>query len=113
MSMRFRLDHAGIKQVAAMPVVRDYTDAAANAAAEIARSTAPVATGAYQRSIKAKRTGRRYAKARLSARDFKAWWIEYGAGPSPVRGGRTFPARHVLARSARAVGLRVHDRRGG
>lgn len=64
-------------------------------------------TGHYIRAL------RYYPKRRpglvvyVVANDFKSHWIEWGAGPSPRRGGESFPARNILWRAARATGLRL------
>lgn len=113
MSTRFRVNKKGIAELKALPGVRAYTTAVADVGANVARAVSPIDTGQYRRSIGARQTGRKYARARVFARDFKAWWIEYGAGPSPVRGGRPFAARHTLATGIKATGVRYRDLRGG
>lgn len=108
--MKARLDPAGIRALARDPQLRRQAIAAAAEAARLARASAPRRTGHYAASIRAV-PGTRPGDppAFLTATDFKALWIERGAGPSPVRRGRPFPARHVLARAARAAGLTVKE----
>jgi hypothetical protein len=71
----------------------------AEAAAEavpLAKSYAPVRSGAYRDSIKAVVAGK---FAYLVATDFKAHWIEFGSVHNP--------AHAPLRRGAQAAGLRV------
>lgn len=64
-------------------------------AAAAARSFAPVRTGAYRDSIQVVKDGR---KVYLSAKDFKANWIEFGSINNPPSA--------PLRRGVRAAGLK-------
>jgi hypothetical protein len=101
--MRASIDSRAVRDLAREPGTGQAVAAAAAQVAAAARTLAPVRTGAYQRSIAVLR---RSGYAYVTARDFKAGWIERGAGPSPVRGGRPFPARRVLERAVTGRGLR-------
>lgn len=70
---------------------------AAQAIAEIARATGPVASGDYVAGISAQKTKR---GARVIASDYKSAWIEFGV---PSRG---IPAQFVLRRAVDAAGLK-------
>ena len=71
-----------------MPEIRTITEDAATQVAQIARSMAPVLTGAYQRGILTQQTK---DGARVLATDEKSAWIEFGI---PSRG---IPARWILS----------------
>ena len=79
--------------------------AQAKAAAVAARSIAPVATGDYRNSIEGE-SGVEGGKAigRVSARDFKSGWIEFGTSK--------WAAHAVLRRAIDAIGLRMTGGRG-
>lgn len=111
--MRHTINRRGIQQVQMEPYMHAAMHAYARVAANYARSRAPVSSGFYKASIDVRQMGFRWARARFYARDFKAGWIERGAGPSPVRGGHAFRARHTLAEAAIAAGMRFDDRYAG
>lgn len=111
--MRSNINQQGIRKLQMEPLMHAAMTASAEAVADVARATAPVHSGHYKSSIEARHMGYRYARARVYSRDFKAYWMEYGAGPSPVRGGHRFRARHVLRDATVAVGLRWDDRYAG
>ena len=71
--------------------------------AEIARSTAPVVTGAYRDGISAQKTPH---CARVIASDNKSSWIEFGI-PS-----RNQPARFILRRAVDSLGLKFKKGHG-
>jgi hypothetical protein len=68
-----------------------------------ASTIAPKRTGHYMRALAVvRRRARGDTSVYVAAKDFKAHWIEWGAGPSPVRRGRPFLARHTLEIATRA-----------
>lgn len=111
--MRSNVNRKGVQMLAYKPEMHVAVTAWANIAADIAKAKAPKSSGHYAASIQARHMGYRYARARIYSRDFKAYWIEFGAGPSPVRHGRPFRARHVLSEAAIAAGLKFDPVVGG
>lgn len=79
---------------------REITDYLLKLAREIvgtATIIAPKRTGHYVRGLSVvRRRARGDTSVYVAAKDFKSHWIEWGAGPSPVRNHRPFRARHVL-----------------
>ncbi|GAB3952548.1 hypothetical protein GCM10029976_090940 [Kribbella albertanoniae] len=104
--MRFSVDHKGIAAMKREPFMHVSIQAAAEVVAETIPALAPHRSGHYDASIDAVHMGYADARARVYVRDFKWNWIEFGAGPSPVRGGRTFPARGPMRRACIVCGLR-------
>lgn len=100
--MRFEPDEEAVKTLGNDRHVIGYIREVASMVRATAYGLGPKRTGHYTRSIKVvirrKRPG---VEVYVVADDFKAHWIEWGAGPSPYRGWRPFRARHVLARSVR------------
>lgn len=112
--MRSNVNRKGIALLQYEGQMHAAMTAYAEIAADTARSIAPKATGHFAASIEARHMGFKYARGRLYAHDFKAFWIEHGAGPSPVRGYRPFRARHVLEEAVRLTGMRFEQAyRGG
>lgn len=107
------INRANIQRLAQLPTVHAHVAVAAEEIATAARAASPKRSGHFANSIEARPMGYRFARARVYARDFKWLWIEYGAGPSPVRGGRPFRAIHPLEKGVRATGLRWDDRYAG
>ncbi len=107
--MRHRITKKGIQQLNYEPQMHAAMQRTAAQVAATARSMAPKRTGTYAASIESRLMGYRWARARVYARDFKAHWMEHGAGASPVRGGRSFPAHNVLEQATKANGLRWEE----
>lgn len=70
-------------------------------------------TGHYKAGLKVERVNYPSPHLTVAATDFKSHWLEWGAGPSPYRGGRPFLARHPLERAMRASGLTFKASRRG
>jgi hypothetical protein len=85
-----------------LPELHRTTRDAADAAASIARSMAPVDEGDYVAGIEVQDTPG--GGARVLASDQKSAWIEFGI---PSRG---IPANFVLRRAAEAAGLSFKKR---
>jgi hypothetical protein len=111
--MRFVLDHKGIAMLKREPQMHVYTQAVAEVVGATVPNIGPRRTGHYDASIDVVHMGYSDARVRVYVRDFKAFWIEYGAGPSPVRGGRPFVARAPLRTAVVINGLRFDDRYRG
>lgn len=111
--MRHTVNKRGIKQLSYEPDMHMAMQQVAQAVASIVRATAPAHSGHYKASVSTQRMGFKWARSRVYVRDFKAYWIEYGAGPSPVRGGRPFPAHHTMRNAVISAGLRFDDRYRG
>lgn len=77
-----------------------------------AKTIAPKRLGYYVESIGV-RLQRRPLVVYVYAADFKAHWIEWGAGPSPYRDGKPFRPRHTLQRALEMSGLRLVKARKG
>lgn len=105
--MKFRVDKKGVLALKREPQMHVFVNAVGNIVGDAVPAFAPRRTGHYDASVEPSHMGFADARCRVYARDFKAWWIEFGAGPSPVRGGRSFPAREPLRNAARALGLDV------
>lgn len=80
---------------------------------DVAKSIAPVESGAYRDSIQVKGVGGRIY---LTATDFKAWWIEYGTAGAEGSTGKGRHWRHAhtptfatLRRSVKESGLRLDE----
>lgn len=112
MANRFSLDRKGIRALARTPEMHAFMGATAQIVADAAAGLPPRRTGRYDAEIEGKAMGFASAKSRVYARDFKSHWIEYGAGPSPVRGGRPFRARHPLRNAVLITGLRYRSATG-
>lgn len=104
--MRFSVDRKGIALMKREPFMHVAITASAEVVAETIPAMAPRRSGHYDASIDVRHMGFADARARIYVRDFKWNWIEFGAGPSPVRGGRPFPARGPMRKAAVACGLR-------
>ena len=113
MASRFVLDHKGIASLKREAQMHAFIGAVGAIVSDSAKAQAPRRKGFYEGSIEARMMGFADARCRVYARDFKANWIEDGAGPSPMRGGRPFRARHPLRNAAIATGLRFSDRSAG
>jgi hypothetical protein len=113
MGVKFRLDHKGIARLKHQRGVHAYVGAAAHVVADAVPNFSTRRTGRYEAAVDDRMMGFRDARARVYARDFKAHWMEYGAGPSPVRGGRPFRARHPLRNAVRSTGMRFDERHAG
>jgi hypothetical protein len=111
--MKFRLDHKGIASIKRESSTHVYVQAVAEVVGATVPTMAPHRSGRYEASIDVVHMGYADARVRVYARDFKANWIEYGAGPSPVRGGHPFIARSPLRRAVLACGLRLSERGKG
>lgn len=109
-AVRFSPDRLGIGLLKYQPEMHAFMAAIAMAAQGTAVAIAPRSSGHYNASIRSDSLRFADAMARVSASDFKAWWIEYGAGPSPVRHGRRFRERRTLRNATEAYGLTVYDR---
>jgi hypothetical protein len=107
------VNQQNIRRLAQLPSIHAHLAVAGEEIAMAARARAPHRTGHYAASIQSRPLNTRAARTRVYARDFKWVWIEYGAGPSPVRKGRPFPAKHPMEFAVRAVGLRWDDRYAG
>lgn len=92
-----------------LPGAHAYTKAVTEQLADTATQLAPARTTHYRSSISGRGMGYRHAIGRLQATDFKAHWIEFGAGPSPWRGGRPFIARMPMRRAVLVNGLRYRS----
>lgn len=75
----------------------------ANHIADVARSSAPVQSGAYVDGIVVQKTK---SGARVFASDHKSAWLEFGV---PSRG---IPARWILRRAVEAAGYKFKKRSG-
>ncbi|MEV8373010.1 hypothetical protein AB0P21_09750 [Kribbella sp. NPDC056861] len=104
--MKFSVDHKGIAAMKREPFMHVAMQAAAETVAETIPALAPHRSGHYDASIDVRHMGFADARVRIYIRDFKWNWIEYGAGPSPVRGGRPFPARAPIRNAVITCGLR-------
>lgn len=111
--MRSNVNRKGIQQLAYEPQMHRAMGELGQAVATIIRATAPINSGHYKANIEVRTMSFKWARTRVYARDFKAYWIEYGAGPSPVRGGRPYPAHHTMQNAVIAAGLRWDDRYAG
>jgi hypothetical protein len=111
--MRHTINRRGIQRLQMEPKMHAAVTAYAEAVADTVRASAPANTGFFKASIEARHMAYRYARARVYSHDFKAYWIEYGAGPSPVRGNHPFRARHVFRDAVIACGLRWDDKYAG
>ncbi len=97
MPIQFIPNPAVGQEVAVTPEMAAALLGIAEVAVEVAKSVAPVATGAYRDSIHAEGE---IGKATIIADDEKAKWIEFGTGePGPT------PAFAPLRRGADVIGL--------
>lgn len=93
--IRIDIDKRAVANLKNLPDVKEGQHTVALVIARLARLSAPRRQGHYVNGIEA-------LAASVVARDFKSHWIEFGAGPSPVRGGKPFPAHHTMQRAAEA-----------
>lgn len=111
---RFSVDRKGIAILKREPQMHAFIGRVSAQVGATAHAMSPHRSGHYDASIDTfSMAVRSVATGRVVARDFKAWWIEYGAGPSPVRGGRPFAPRAPLRKAVVAHGLRYVDKGRG
>jgi hypothetical protein len=108
---RYKTDWKGIAALKRTPEMHAYIAAVGAMVADASHNFSTRDTGHYDAGIEPRMMGFRDARCRVYAHDFKSHWMEYGAGPSPVRGGRPFLARQPLRKAVLATGLRFSDRR--
>jgi hypothetical protein len=111
--MRVDIDHSGIEQMSRDRGIATYLVGRGRTVQLIAKAIAPKRTLHYMSSIKVILQRRPSTVVFVAASDFKAHWIEWGAGPSPYRGWRPFHARRVLWRATVGAGLRPKRARKG
>jgi hypothetical protein len=93
--MRYELDSRAINALPrTQPGIRKHMFAVARQVQRTAIALAPKRTGHYVRGLKVVASRGADPVVRVVSTDFKGAWIEWGAGPSPRRGGRSFVARH-------------------
>src|SRR5262245_45849910 len=107
--MRFKVDHKGIAALKREPQMHVYVNATAMVVADAVQAFAPTRKGFYRAGVEEAPTTAINASARVYARDFKAWWIEFGAKPNKVR-PRPFRGKHPMRHAVLAVGLRYVPR---
>lgn len=99
--MRVDLDERGIRKLVRAPELYNAMLFHAKRAEMVARASGPKGrTGRYVGRMFARKMTNAWASAAFGTDDYKGWWMEFGTKTGT-------PPRHVLQRSARAVGMRV------
>jgi len=99
---RISIDEHAVRELDRQPELRDHVFQTAVRAVRLARGYSPNRTGHYLRSLSAKPGGTQSALAYITATDFKAWWIEFGAYHRP----HPYVARAPLRKAVARLGLR-------
>lgn len=110
--MKAQVDEEAVQRLLNQPTMERHFIKIGEQIRLFAVAMAPKRTLHYVRSIGVE-LRRKPLRVYVTAKDFKAHWIEWGAGPSPYRGWRPFIARHTLERATNAVGLRVRAAKRG
>lgn len=100
MTVKVVIDPRGIRKLVRAPELYDDMLRFARRAEMVARASGPKGRGWYTGQMFARKMTNAWASAAFGSDNYKAWWMEFG-----TRTGT--PARHVLQKAARAVGMRV------